>query len=456
VKNDEPLPEDIEAERSLIATLGAAGALDPGSQYLDAHRAVLGIQPHHLVHPAHRAILGAIQALYGAAADIDPLALKATLERQGTLGKVGGYPSLVEILGGEEVRRPSVLVDRLVDLWRARQVIRLGQDAQQQAQGQGRDVQALISDLQARLTELNAGHASKGIRKASDLVDRVQAREAFRDANEAGGKRVWFGLPAIDESVEAAPRHVVMVAARPGVGKSAMAIQGLWKTASQGHASLLISLEMDEYEVEARLASWKTSEGHRRFRAGTYSDASVFNLSRETETLDRIHHWIHPSNVPWPTVEATIRDAVRLHRVTSVWIDHVLLVQKPNLARGANDAACWTAISRAIKRLAQELGICIVTLCQLNRSGDGGEPKLSDLKETGGWEEDANAVVMLWPKEAKASEGFQESVAVMAKVAKNRSGAGGWKRELEFRGACSQFCELERTTEAAPRRGRGL
>jgi len=215
--------------------------------------------------------------------------------------------------------------------------------AQEQAQGQGRDVQALISDLQGRLTELNSGAASKGIRKASDLVDRVQAREAFRDASEVGGKRVWFGLPAIDDSVEASPRHVVMVAARPGVGKSAMAIQGLWKTAAQGHSSLLISLEMDEYEVEARLASWKTSEGHRRFRAGTYSDASVFNLSRETETLDRIHHWIHPSNVPWPTVEATIRDAVRLHRLRdtattlsylwATWRD--LQLRESPLSRGA-------------------------------------------------------------------------------------------------------------------------
>jgi replicative DNA helicase len=450
-----PLPEDIEAERTLVATLGASGTLDPGSEAADAHRAVLSIQPAHLVHPGHRAVLGAIQALYSAAADIDPLALKATLERQGTLAKVGGYPGLLEILGGEEVRRPSVLVERLMNLWRARQVIRLAEDAQQQAMVQGRDVQSLIGELAGRLMDLAAGNVSKGIRKASAMLDRVQCKEAFRQPGEMGGKLAWVGLPNIDEEVEASPRHVVIIAARPGGGKSALAVQGCWHTARHGHACLLVSLEMDEDEVESRLASWRTSEGHRRFRAGTYSDAAVNTLMRDGETMDRIHTWVHPSNVPWHTVEATIRDAVRVHQVRSVWIDHVLLLQKPNL-RGANDAACWTALSRAIKRLAQELNICIVSLCQLSRADDGAEPKLSSLKESGGWEEDANAVLMLWPKDPKASEGFAESKAVNVKVAKNRSGAGGWKRELEFRGAWSQFFEVERTTEDPQRRGRGL
>lgn len=441
------LPEDLDAERALLATLAAPNALDPESSFAQAHQAILSLAPEHFIHPAHRAILRAIRTLYAEAEEVNPLTLKAALERHGTLGLVGDYPGLIDLLSSEEVGKPMVLVDRLIDLWRARQVIRYGAEAVRCAASREKGISDLISELSGKLAALSVGRDVARIRSASAMLDRLKSREAFRDPGEAGGKAAWIGLPDLDEEIEASPKHVVIIAARPGIGKSALAIQGLWHTARCGLSSLLISLEMDTHEVEARLAAWLSGEGQRRFRDGTYTDTAVWNLSREELALQKIHTWAHPSGVAWSKVEAVIRDAVRVHGVSCVWIDHVLLLGKPSLGKGVNEAACWTALSRSIKRLAQELQICIVSLCQLNREGEGVEPKLSDLKESGGWEEDANAVVMLWPKDPKANEGRVENKPVFVKVAKNRSGAGFFKRELSFQGATNRFSVVERTTE---------
>jgi replicative DNA helicase len=432
------LPEDIESERALLATLCAAGTLDPGSENLDAHHAALGVNPEQLVHPAHNAVLAALQALYRDGQPVDSLSLKAKLEAMGTLARVGGYPGLIEILGGEEVGRPSRLVDRLLDLWRQREVMKAGHHAMTEAANAMNPVQDVISTLASRLSALAAGSIGPKIRKASTLVDRIVAGEAFRDLS-IGAKLVWTGLECFDEALECSPGHVVMVGARPGVGKSALAIQIAWVTANHGGRPFLISLEMDDGEVDARLASWQSREGYRVFRDARWSDASAHALMEASPVMDQISVWCHGSQVPWSTVEAAIRDAVRLNGATSVIIDHVLLIQKPELGKGSNDAACWLFLSRSIKKLAGELGICIVPLCQLNRQGAEGEPKLSDFRDSGGWEEDAVAVLMIWQVDAQAAEEMLEVRDLWIKQAKNRSGPSGWKKKVEFRGATNHF-----------------
>jgi len=441
------VPEDIEAEKTLLATLGAAGILDPGSDNADAHHAVLAMQPEYFSHPVNKAVCNAIKALYADAADINSLSIKATLEAQGTLGRVGGFSGVIEILGGEDVARPMVLVERLANLWRGRELIKLGAEAIRRAQDFADPVGDAISSLATQLSNLSSGASAIKIRRGTVLMDRIVSGEAFRCAT-AGGKLAHFGVPRMDDAVEAAAGHVITVGARPGVGKSALAVQGVWRTAQMGGHPFLISLEMDEDEIDARMAAWQTLEGYKVFRAGAWKDSSVTSICAQADTLDRITTWCHPSGVSWSMVEAAIRDAVRVHGATSVWIDHVLLIAKPILGKGVNDAACWTHLSRSIKKLAQELRICIIPLIQLNRQGAEGEPKLSDLKESGAWEEDANAVWMLWDKEQAAQEEQAESKVVYVKSAKNRSGPSGWKQELEFRGAFNRLRQIERETES--------
>jgi replicative DNA helicase len=448
------LPEDLDAERALLATLAAPGILDPGSLNAEAQRAALEMRPEYFVHPAHRAVCAAIQALYAEGAEIGLVVLKAKLEQEKRLGYVGGFAGLVEMLSFEEVGRPTVLVDRLLNLWRAREVIQLGIEAQRRGIEEQEPVGELVTDLANRLTTLATGATGLEIWKGTELLDRLMAGQPFRDPN-GSAKLVHFGIPAMDDVLEASASHVITIGARPGVGKSALEIQGVWRTALAGERPFLISLEMDRDEIGARLAAWQTGEPYKTFRQGTWTASSVESMVAESEALERITTWCHPSGVPWAKVEAAIRDAVRIHGCTSAWIDHSLLIAKPIQGKGSTDAACWSALSRGIKRLAQELRICIVVLIQLNRQGAEGEPKLSDLKESGAWEEDANAVWMLWDKNQNAEDTMAETKEIYVKAAKNRSGASGWKRELEFWGALNRFREVEQMTDPVPPPGLG-
>jgi len=442
------LPEDIDAEQCLIATLGAPGTLDPGTENADALQAILAIRPEQIVHPVYSAILAAILDIYGKAEPVNCFSLKSSLERQGTLGRVGGYSGLMESLSAEEVGRPTKLVARLLDLWRQRQVLRVCHEAMLGAADPMQPVQGVISTLSGKLSALAAGSGGAKIRKGSTLVDRIAAGEAFRDSTIAA-KLVWFGIHAFDEVLECSPGHVVMIGARPGVGKSALGIQVFWQTVLNGGSPFLVSLEMDDGEVDSRIAAWRTLEGYRHFRDGSWTDNAANVLMDSVPELDRTTIWCHTSGVPWATVEAAIREAVRVNGCTSVILDHVLLIEKPNLGKGSNDAACWLWLSRQIKKLAGELRICIVPLCQLNRQGAEGEPKLSDFRDSGGWEEDAVAVLMVWQVDATAADELVEARDLFVKVAKNRSGASGWKRKVEFRGATNRFAIVEQHTTAS-------
>jgi replicative DNA helicase len=132
-----------------------------------------------------------------------------------------------------------------------------------------------------------------------------------------------------------------------------------------------------------------------------------------------------------------------------VAIDHALLIARPDIGRGANSASQYSETARKIKEIAQRLGICVLLLCQVNRQAKEGEPSMGDLKESGGFEEFADAVLILWQK-ADAEAAPDKPTPVWAKLAKNRGGQGGWRRELGLRGAVGHFNEMERDTGSAP------
>ena len=116
----ERLPEDVDAERSLLATCCAPGAEDQAADLS------LRLDEEDFVHPAHRAVFKALKALLAQRLEVNALTLKDALDQEGDLGKVGGYAGLVDLLSAEEVGRPQVLADLLKRKSQHRALIRLG------------------------------------------------------------------------------------------------------------------------------------------------------------------------------------------------------------------------------------------------------------------------------------------------------------------------------------------
>jgi replicative DNA helicase len=436
------LPEDFEAERSIIATLAQEGSLTPGAGSDAAHRAVLLLGPHMFVSPEHQAIFAAIKVIYQRGDVVAPLVIKAEMSQSGTLERLGGWLRLVDILSGEETGRPDRLAEIVISRWQARQVIQISHKAAQAVQDL-ETPEAVSSRIQTALAKLFSGGTSEDVRCGTEILGYLHENRPFRDPSRQE-KLVWMGLAAVDQVVEAAPGHVVIIAARPGIGKTALAIQGSIITAGRDGVPLIVSLEMDHDEVFSRLAARLCDIPASVFRQGTWNAHQGRLLASKADILGKIQIWAHPSGVAWERVETVIRDQVRRNHVSSVWIDYFTLIRKPD--GKSNDSALWGEVSSSIKRLAQELGICIVLLCQLNREGDAVEPKLSDLRETGQLEQDANAVLMLWPKDLKAMESPVEVKTIFSKLAKNRSGQAGWRVELAFNGATGCIRAIERTT----------
>lgn len=188
----ERLPEDIDVERSLLATLCAPGAGPVASQ------CVKRITEALFVHPNHKALFLALAVLVEDHQEVNSLTLKNEMERQKTLARVGGYPGLSEILMGEDVERPQVLVDILLEKHRRRQIIHMAGYLVRAAvnEGEGSSLD-LITNTMAELSQLSRGSRKEEVSSWSDILDMVEAGEAFRDGDGLCGG--YWGIPALDE-----------------------------------------------------------------------------------------------------------------------------------------------------------------------------------------------------------------------------------------------------------------
>src|SRR5664279_5640051 len=153
----ERLPEDIEAERALLATCCAAGA------ELAATEIVFSLTDEDFVHPAHRSVFRALRSLIEAQIEVNSLTLKDALDQAGDLSRVGGFTGLVELLSAEEVGRPQVLADLLVRKRKLRQLIRLGAQLVRQAAEEEAPPDTLVEQAAVDLFRLAQGQQRRGL-----------------------------------------------------------------------------------------------------------------------------------------------------------------------------------------------------------------------------------------------------------------------------------------------------
>ena len=442
------MPEDLDAEKSLLATLAAPGMLAADGGWSEAHRALLACKAEYFVHPAHRALFEALSALFADGREVTSIALKAVLDAKKKLAAVGGIAGIIEILSAEEVQNPADLVTRLSALHKRRRLAVLGGRLTADAVDASHTADEVISGHAAEITKLAMEGAAPDIRFDGEDLPKINAGEPLADGGASGRKLAHFGLPAFDRAIRAAAGDLVIVTAKPGAGKSALLVQMRCVTARQGTPSLFVSLEMRPGTLKERTRAWLTSEAASPYEHSPYSPGAIDALNSPEYGL--LSYWYHHSGAPWPKVEAVIRDSARLHGAKVVFLDYLQLIQKPALDKSATEASKAAAIAGSVKKLAEELGICIVAPCQLTKDTRSGEPDPSGMRDTSAWEDYADAIVTLWAKDAKTADGAgcEAEKAMYAAAPKVRTGPSGWRREVSFNGALSRFYEIERTASS--------
>lgn len=294
-------------------------------------------------------------------------------------------------------------------------------------------VEALSSQISARADEvLTLEQAGK---KALDLI--LERKNASTDRTEEcghGPTRVMFGLPCLDQGVGGMyGGDLIVVGARPSIGKSAFGMQAACFNAMQGRRSLFVSIEMSAEDLAMRVIAAQLGVETRQVRSGRVSDDQVEFVRQWTE--DRAN-----SNLLlWSGREVTthkIRAISRLMKATKqiqmVVVDYLSLIKPEN--KREDRRLQIGQITRDLKTMAMELRIPVVLLCQLGRAAEGTSPTIRDLKESGDIEQDAD-VILLMHRENRMSK------VCDIDIAKVRNGAVG-AVQLEFDGPSTTFRDV--------------
>jgi replicative DNA helicase len=380
----ERLPEDIEAERALLATCCAAGA------ELAATDIALALGEEDFVHPAHRAVFKALKTLVDGQVEINSLTLKDALDQAGDLSRVGGYTGLVELLSAEEVGRPQVLADLLSRKRKLRQLVRLGAQLVRQAADEEAPPDALVEQAAVDLFRLAQGQQRRGLEHIGDVAR--ETMEALLDRLEGRGStglRVGFSrLDGITQGFQ--PGNLVVLAARPGIGKTALALNWLLRSADlyKAHAAFF-SLEMSKEEVFSRLLAAHSTVNMKQVAAGAFSAEMQGRLLRSRDALLDLHLYVNDQ------AGITVREITAMvdrhlshtnQKLDLVIVDYLQLMSSPEGSRAArqSEAVRIGEISRGFKLLAKDHNIPVVVLSQLNREVEhrqSGRPQLSDLRD---------------------------------------------------------------------------
>lgn len=416
-----------------------------------AYEAAMPLKAADFWHPAHAAVWTAIDALQAARQMIDPITvadqLGAEREKIGGLSFVNALASSVPSASG--VRRYAEIVRERAA---RRALVDMAQEAIELAQGD-ESLADVLNTVGQSMSALQLGQVRKAPRRLADVaMQRTEHYEALQAGSVTPGWRT--GLPWLDRSLNGGlrPGKLYFIAARPSVGKTSLSVQILLSMASDGLPGLMLSQEMSAEEVADRSVSHLGRIDYAALQTGKMNDD---DWSRAADMLDGLRDlpvWIDDQGA------LTLSD-IRA-KVRSVQGVRVLLVDYLQLCSGSKRAGNRNSeieeISRGLKALSMELGIAVIVLSQLNREVEnrpGKRPQLSDLRDSGSIEQDADVVLFLWP--LRDLESGSRLVGLAAE--KNRQGRRG-EVALDFRGDVQRWAESTEPVREAelPKSERGF
>jgi replicative DNA helicase len=397
------------------------------------------ITPDLFVHPNHRAVFRALAVLVEDQQDINSLTLKNEMEHQKTLQRVGGFPGLTEILMGEDVERPQVLADILLEKQRRRQVIHLAGKMLQSAVNEGEGTSLdLITNAMADLSQVSRGGRKEEVSSWSHILEMVEAGEAFRDGDGLCGG--YWGIPELDEEAPIPAGQVTFIGARPGIGKTALGTQICVESAVKGRVPLFVQLELPLKTTEARVASYFTRTSVRKFKEGSYHPSDIEAIRRQFHTLKKGGIIAPRPGTPWPVLEATILEDMDRRGTNTVVFDYFQIIGRPSVGKGSSEAYAFAKVSDQIMGFAkdhQDMGV--ILLGQLKTDAANGEPKDGAVADSDKPARDAAVTMMLW-RNAQGS--------IWSVLHKNRDGAMGWRKELAFEGWSQHFSLVAHETDS--------
>ena len=395
--------------------------------------------------PAHQAIYSTVLDLYGRGEPADAVTVAADLTRTGDIGRIGGAPYLHTLVAMVPTAANAGYYARIVrEQAILRRLVEAGTRIVSMGYGATGDVDDLVDRAQAEVYEVTERRTSEDYAPLGEIMgDALSEIEAI--ANR-GGEMVGVptGFAELDKLTNGLhPGQMVILAARPAIGKSTMGLD-LARAASikNGLASVIFSLEMSRNEIVMRLLSAEAQVPLHHMRAGTMSDADWTKLASKMGVVSDAPLFIDDSpNMTLMEIRAKCRRLKQRHDLRLVIVDYMQLMTSGKKVESRQQEV--SEFSRSLKLLAKELGVPVVAISQLNRGPEqrtDKKPMLSDLRESGSLEQDADMVILLHREDFYEKESPRAGEADFI-VAKHRNGPTQTVT-VAFQGHYSRFVDM--------------
>lgn len=435
------LPASPDAERFILASLML------GHQPVENVSATL--QPVDFSLEKHRRIFLAILQVTSSGLPVDKVTVMDELIRREQLESIDGLSYLVDLTEGmPEIVNLDAYVSIVRDKSILRQAISHCQTLIEEFLHAAEPTRDILDRAQRAIADLSAETVIIGARTPMEVVNRAGGITAILSPDTNRSVRTpWVGLNRMLVGRGFLPGQMVVIGARPSMGKTALACQIADYAATNGTGVMFFTLEMSDIAILSRMAAARAEVDWLKVTQGLATETERLKLSSAFADLtdeETCTTWIDDTTgCTLPAMRSALRRLTARHNIGLVVIDYLQLME----TSGGSERRLYEQVSqmsRGVKRLAREFNIPVVVLAQLNREMEREErrPRLSDLRDSGAIEQDADIVLL--PAHQVGEDGQSDAIAMDLIIAKQRNGPQNVSVPMTFRKRFAKFVEAER------------
>ena len=430
-------PHSVESEESVLGSILLSS--ESANEVMDK------LEADDFYVPAHQAIFRAITNLYNANRPIDAITITEELRRTNELERVGGVSYVTRLLdivpSAANIEYYAGIVE---EHSQRRHLLRAGSSIHDLSFKLEEEISSVLDRAEQTVLAVAGRKVGDGMSQLGGLFNPILEELETLESMGSEVTGLSTGFRDLDRKLTGLhPANLVIIAARPAMGKSALTANIAMNVAMSGGSVAMFSLEMAKEEVAQRMLCSLARIDSMKLRTGKIGDAAWPRLTDAAGRLYDAPIFVDDSPVVTVTdIRAKCRRLKRQHGLALIVVDYMQLMQGSSRENRQQEIA---EISRSLKNLARELEVPIIAVSQLNRNLESREdkrPRLGDLRESGSLEQDADVVIFIYRDEYYDEQSDKRGIAEVA-IAKHRAGSTGIV-EMTFMPEFTRFSDLGR------------
>ncbi len=413
------VPQNLEAERSVLGAL---------LLHSDAVADVTFLKAEDFYLPRHQLIFESIIETFNRKNATDPIAVGEQLQRMGRFDEVGGHPQLLDLMesvvtAAGVLHHAEIVREKAI----SRRLLETCLDVARRAYQNEEEAKTLLDEAERQIFEISrmdkSGEAisiSDVLQSTFERIDRLREREG----RLTGLGTDYYDFDDMTGGLQ--PGELIIVAARPSMGKTSFALNLTERVANHRAAVAFFSLEMSNQQVIQNMLCCRSQIDGQAMRKGRITDQQYRRLQEEAARLYEVPIYVDDTpGLSITQLRAKCRRLKQKHGIDMVVVDYLQLMSAGGRVESRQQEI--STISRGLKGIARELSVPVIALSQLNRdveNRDDHRPRMSDLRESGAIEQDADVIILLHRDEYfKPTE--QNAGLAQIIIAKQRNGPTG-------------------------------